>query len=246
MSLMQNIRLESKLIYIKTEETVRRKFRKMLQRMIILGLSHKDSIKAIEIATAFAKFEQEHMPDCPEFSTIMQHYAHGLNQAAAEGLYLEFGTYKGKSMNIMGSLSPNTQFYCFDSFEGLPEDWHIGVDKGTFGIEGNIPDIRPNIHPVKGWFDQTLPKFAKQHENETIAFMHVDCDLYSSTKTIFDSLGHMIKPGTIILFDEYLSIPVDGDCEYKALMEFLAESGLKMEYIGKIRGFNQIATRIID
>jgi len=245
MSLMKTIRLELKLIYIKSEETVRRKFRKLLQRMIILGLSHKDSIQAIKAATAFAEFEQEHMPDCPEFSTIMQHYAHGLNQANAEGLYLEFGTYKGKSMNIMGSLSPRTQFYCFDSFEGLPEDWHIGVDKGTFGIKGNIPDIRPNIHPVKGWFDQTLPEFAEQHQGETIAFMHVDCDLYSSTKTIFESLGQMIKPDTVILFDEYLSLPVDGDCEYKALMEFLAGSGLNMEYIGKIRGFNQVAIRIL-
>ena len=242
---MKTMRLELKLIYIKSEETVRRKFRRLLQRLIILGLSHKDSIQAIEVATAFAKFEQEHMPDCPEFQTIMQHYAHGLNQASAAGLYLEFGTYKGKSMNIMGSLSPNTQFYCFDSFEGLPEDWHIGVEKGTFGTAGNIPDIRPNIHPLKGWFDTTLPEFAAQHQGEKIAFMHVDCDLYSSTKTIFAALGHMIQAGTVILFDEYLSIPIDGDCEYKALMEFLAESDLKMEYIGKIRGFNQVAIRII-
>jgi len=241
---MKSIHLETKLMYIKLEETVRRKFRKLLQRIVILGLSHPDSIRAIEQATALARFEHEHMPDCPEFPTIMKHYESGLNQASVNGLYLEFGTYKGKSMNIMGNLKPNTTFYCFDSFEGLPEDWHIGVDKGTFGIEGNVPNLRPNVRPVKGWFDKSLPEFAQQHEGETIAFMHIDCDLYSSTKTVFESLGHMIVPGTVILFDEYLSIPVDGDCEYKAFMEFLEQSGMGMEYIGKIRGHNQVAARV--
>lgn len=244
MSFIKPIRIEVKLIYIKLEEIVRRRFRRFLHRMLILACSHPESIKALETASAFAKFEREHMPECPEFSTIMKHYENGLNHATPDGLFLEFGTYKGKSMNIMGSLRPGITFHCFDSFEGLPEDWHIGVDKGTFGIDGAIPDIRPNVHPVKGWFDQTLPEFARQHEGEKIAFMHVDCDLYSSTKTVFESLGHMIVPGTVILFDEYLSIPVEGECEYLAFMEFLDSSGLQMEYIGQIRGHNQVATRI--
>jgi len=245
-SFIKSKRIEAKLIYIKAEEIVRRRFRKFLKRLVILGLSHPDAVNVLEVATTIARFEHEHMQGCPEFPTIMKHYENALNHTSVIGLHLEFGTFRGKSMNVMSSMRPNTTFYCFDSFEGLPENWHIGVDKGTFGIGGIVPDLRPNVKPVKGWFDQTLPGFVEEHKEEKIAFMHVDCDLYSSTKTIFENLGHMIVPGTVIVFDEYLTVPVSGDCEYKAFMEFLEERSLKMEYIGQIRGHNQVATRVIE
>lgn len=242
---MKSVRLEAKLIYFKLEETVRRRFRRFLHRMVVLGLSHPDTIRVLEFTTVVARFEQEHMQGCPAFPTLMKHCANALDHVTLEGLHLEFGTFRGKSMNMIANMRPNTIFYCFDSFEGLPEKWHIGVEKGTFDIGGNVPDLRDNVVPVKGWFDESVPVFAKEHAGEQIAFMHVDCDLYSSTKVIFEHLGDMIKPGAVIVFDEYLTVPADGDCEYKAYMEFLEPAGLDIEYIGQIRGHNQIATRVI-
>jgi hypothetical protein len=64
----------------------------------------------------------------------------------------------------------NLMVYGFDSFEGLPEDWAIGVMNGkedtdrfirgkTFDLRGNLPVVRPNVRLLKGWFDKTLPEF---------------------------------------------------------------------------------------
>ena len=60
-----------------------------------------------------------------------------------------------------------------------------------------------------------------------VAFIHVDCDLYSSTKTIFSLLSDRIVPGTIILFDEYFNYPNWQQHEYKALQEFVDTKNIK-------------------
>jgi hypothetical protein len=63
-------------------------------------------------------------------------------------------------------------------------------DKGAFALE-NLPRVEKNVKLIKGWFDKTLPTFI-QKEKRDIAYLHVDCDLYSSTKTIFEALGNQI------------------------------------------------------
>ena len=68
-------------------------------------------------------------------------------------------------------------WYGFDSFEGLPEAWTLGAKAGAFSIGGNLPPVRGNVRLTKGFFEQTLPDFVAQHRGETIALLHVDCDL---------------------------------------------------------------------
>jgi hypothetical protein len=69
-----------------------------------------------------------------------------------------------------------------------------------------LPHVSSNVTLIKGWFDQTLPPFLEKHP-APVSFLHVDCDLYSSTKTIFDSLRTRFRPGTVIVFDEYFNYP---------------------------------------
>lgn len=40
-------------------------------------------------------------------------------------LFLEFGTYKGESINLCSKLMPEVNFYGFDTFEGLSESFSI-------------------------------------------------------------------------------------------------------------------------
>ena len=101
-----------------------------------------------------------------------------------DGLHLEFGVYKGDSINHFAELSPDVTWYGFDSFEGLPEAWTLGAKAGAFSIGGNLPPVRGNVRLTKGFFEHTLPGFVAQHRGEKIALLHVDCDLYSSTVTI--------------------------------------------------------------
>ena len=50
-----------------------------------------------------------------------------------DGLFLEFGVYKGQSINILSKLKPNKIFHGFDTFTGLPEEWDMGGGGGEEG-----------------------------------------------------------------------------------------------------------------
>jgi hypothetical protein len=78
--------------------------------------------------------------------------------------------------------------------------------------------VRENVLLHKGWFDKSVQVFAAQYR-DNMAFMHMDTDLCSSTKTVFDLLGSRIVPGTVIIFDEYLNYPGWQSGEFKAFQE---------------------------
>ena len=158
------------------------------------------------------------------------------------GLYLEFGVYKGSSINFISATFPDKIIYGFDSFEGLPENWRYDAQKDFFNVNGFLPQVNKNVRLVKGWFNETLPEFVKVHR-EPCAFIHVDCDLYSSTKTIFDNLKNQIVSGTVIAFDEYFNYPGWQEGEHKAFMEFVAENNLEFDYIART-DYEQVAVKI--
>ena len=64
-----------------------------------------------------------------------------------------------------------------------------------------------------------------------VGFMNIDCDIYSSTQTVFDNFGEKVVPGTVILFDEYLGNPDWQNHEFKAYQEAVARFGWRYEYI---------------
>lgn len=162
-----------------------------------------------------------------------------------KGLFLEFGVYKGYTINLLSNLIGNkTKIYGFDSFEGLPEFWKPTQDKGAFNVNSVLPKVNENVELIKGWFDETLPSFAEEHRERFCSLIHIDCDLYSSTKTVFDNLKENIRKGTIIMFDELIGYVGWQDHEYRALIEFLNESGYSYKCIAAIYGGPQVAIQI--
>ena len=108
-----------------------------------------------------------------------------------------------------------------------------------------LPKVRDNVKLHKGWFDESLPLWANNYSGP-IAFMHLDADLYSATKTVFEILGDRIVHGTVIQFDEYFNYPGWQNGEYKAFMEFLEMYNVNFEYIGYCDRHEQVAVRITD
>lgn len=148
-----------------------------------------------------------------------------------DGLYAEFGVFKGETLAFAAERIDSV-IYGFDSFRGLSEDWFIDVKKGHFDLGGKAPDIpapQENIRLVNGYFADTIPRF-KREVPGPFAFLHIDCDLYASAKTIFDGLGDRIVPGTVIVFDEYLNYPGWQNHEFKAFQEFCAAGGRRYAY----------------
>lgn len=150
------------------------------------------------------------------------------------GLYLEFGVFSGATVNLCSNILKDVTFHGFDTFTGLPEDWignpHFAHLKGYFSRDGVLPDVNENVVLYKGLFSETLPAFVAEHQ-EPIDFLHVDCDLYNSTKDIFHFLGPQIQPGTLIVFDEYFNYPNWQMHEHKAFMEFIDSTKLNYEFI---------------
>lgn len=150
------------------------------------------------------------------------------------GILLEFGVYQGGSVEFMARYS-DQPIYGFDSFEGLPDGWIPGSQKGRFSLGGELPKVTaPNIEFVKGWFDETVPPFLAANRQRKIKFIHFDCDLYLSHKIVFDALleNDIDLQGTIALFDEYLNYPTWEEDAHKALQEFTRQGPWGYRYVG--------------
>jgi hypothetical protein len=168
---------------------------------------------------------------------------YSIKNVSIDGLWMEFGVYKGKSIRKIAEQTKD-EIFGFDSFEGLPKDWILSYKKGDFSLEGCIPeDLPSNVKLVKGLFSETIPAFLEEHD-EPVAFLHIDCDLYMSTKTVLTNLQSRIKSGTIILFDEFFNFPQWQQHEYRAFMEFIDETKFSYDFIGYASAYNSVAVRI--
>ena len=157
------------------------------------------------------------------------------------GLILEFGVRHGTSIRQLASFT-SRPIYGFDSFEGLPEDWHQ-ESKEVYSTRGKIPKVPSHVTLIPGWFDQTLSLFLAKHD-EDVALINIDCDIYSSTKTVLDLLNARIKKGTIIVFDEYIGNLHWEDDEHKAFMESTKKYSWNYEYLFYSAYTKQVVVRI--
>lgn len=158
---------------------------------------------------------------------------------------LEFGVYKGGTMRqLRKDLSEEYKLYGFDSFTGLPEHWTgTNTTPQQFSTNGIVPNI-PGVKMFKGWFEDTITDYLK--EEGTIALLHVDCDLYSSTVTVLESLKHLIVPGTVIVFDEWYynhrDVEANRQHEQKAFYEWVKKYDIKYDIHPEIEGERRIIT----
>lgn len=201
---------------------------------IELGLQ----IRALEET---CRYVAERMSQCAAFTSAREILDFAVEQSPREGFVCEFGVFKGGSINRLAQrLRPRT-VHGFDSFEGLPESWRAGFERGTFRTE--VPKVAKNVTLHKGWFENTLPEFRGSLPEPRAALLHIDCDLYSSAKVVFDCLGDTITAGTIVLFDEYFNYPNWREHEYRALQEFCQRTGRRYAYLAYNRRHEQVVIR---
>jgi Flp pilus assembly protein TadD len=181
----------------------------------------------------------ENLP--PITGSGLQTFKLALDISPDSGLVLEFGVRFGTSIRKISTLV-NEPVHGFDSFEGLPEVWHH-EPKGSYTTKGELPLVPENVELHVGWFENTLPKFLKEHEG-FVRFINVDCDIYSSTKTVLDLLAPRIIPGSVIVFDEYIGNEHWREDEFKAFQEAVEKYGWSYEYICFSIFTKQVAVQI--
>lgn len=190
-------------------------------------------------------FIEEHLPLTHSFETRYALYDHILKTeriTERDGLMCEFGVATGKSINYFAKRLKGKTLYGFDSFEGLPEAWRGNYPVGTFKTP--LPSVRENVQLIQGLFDQTLPTFLGEH-SEPALLLHLDADLYSSTKYVLEQMRPRIVAGTILIFDEFFNYPGWLEGEYKAFTEFTKDTKLKIEYLGYNALGTQLAVRVV-
>jgi hypothetical protein len=110
---------------------------------------------------------------CPRFDTREKMYEHLNRTFFDDGKsaidYLEFGVFEGSSMRTWCQLntSPETRFFGFDSFEGLPEDWtpRSPCPRVPSRLPENTGHSATHAFSfVVGWFQHSLPAFLKSYE----------------------------------------------------------------------------------
>jgi predicted O-methyltransferase YrrM len=151
---------------------------------------------------------------------------------APPGLALEFGVFKGTTVNHLARQAPDRRFHGFDSFTGLPDHWTgVRYSPVNFDRHGKKPKVAANVSVIEGWFDKTLPAFLAR-EREPIGFIHVDCDISASAKTVLDLTIPRLAPGAVIVFDEFFNYKGYELHEYKAFFEAAERFDLAYRFIG--------------
>ena len=131
----------------------------------------------------------------------------------------------------------------FDSFEGLPELAADSVDGLSPHVQSGVwrpgalwgvppeqlaamtdPYLpRDRVDIVPGWFSDTVRLLTP---NRQFALLHIDCDLYSSTMDVLDTLFSrgMVSRGAYIFFDDWNCNGADPDLgERRAWRELVSK-----------------------
>ncbi len=137
---------------------------------------------------------------------------------------LEFGTSDGYSfVKLLYAtrylhLEERIKVHTFDSFEGMPasadvrdRNWLSGDDWAAGQFRGNYQELErycsqrySNYEIHRGYFEDSIdaPFLASLEERPPI-LIWVDCDYYSSARTILTRLIDHIPNGAVIYFDEF-------------------------------------------
>ena len=195
-----------------------------------------------------ARYVQKHMRAVPNFATDYDLHEWvvktQLYPSLNNGAVLEFGVATGRTLNHFARLLPRQRIHGFDSFQGLPEDWTSRMPRGFFRRD-KLPAVAYNCQLWVGWFDKTLPEYMVKHGDDTIQLLHIDCDLYSSTVTVLETLRKNLAYGTIIIFDEYMNYPGWQQDEFRAWQEFCEKYNIQYEYVARVSRHQQVAVRVL-
>ncbi|MBN1566180.1 MAG: class I SAM-dependent methyltransferase [Anaerolineae bacterium] len=148
------------------------------------------------------------------------------------GDIVEFGVGRGISLAYFSYavswMKLNKMVYGFDSFEGFPEaavedisnrspevgkppsGWQdtspelihsiFELDKVKEGAQSLIHSHDVTVKLFKGFFQDTV---SDESLPPKIALIHVDCDMYESTKFVLEKALPRMQPGGLVIFDEY-------------------------------------------
>ncbi len=167
------------------------------------------------------------------------------------GDYHEFGCHRVRTFRMALTEArrhgmDDMKFFAFDSFEGLPEhsvDHNVEIWKRG-ALSTSVERFREltnahgiytdRIETVKGFYSDSLTSTLQRKfldEENKIALVNVDCDLYESAVPVFRFIEPLLQEGAVIYIDDlfagYKGSPEKGVA--KAFREFRARSRFRFQ-----------------
>ncbi len=169
-----------------------------------------------------------------------------LGENEIHGDYHEYGCHRCRTfrMALTEARRHNLHdmgFWAFDSFEGLPDPttetsvskWKKGTlttsESQFLGLVKAHGIYVDKVQTVTGFYSDSLTKALQQRfieQENRIALVTVDCDLYESAVPVFEFIEPLIQDGTVIYMDD-LFVGNKGNASRgvaRAFLEFQARS----------------------
>ena len=108
-----------------------------------------------------------------------------------EGHYLEFGVFTGGTIRFIAKRIGGKPDPRLRQLRGAARGTgRASISAGrAFDVKGRLPRVPANVQPAPRLVRQDACRSGSSDNPGPVAFIHIDCDLYSSTKTIFDAAG---------------------------------------------------------
>jgi hypothetical protein len=162
-----------------------------------------------------------------------------IERSRKERPFYEFGVWRGDAFRYL--IRTFKKGYGFDTFTGLPEDWHA-EKAGAYSSDGKPPSIDGGEFIV-GKFEDSLPVFFSA-SRPLASVINFDADLYASTMCALNYSRPVIDRHTILIFDELIVNRNWEQDEFKALTEFCSENHCTFEVLAISFHTKQVAVRI--
>jgi O-methyltransferase len=142
------------------------------------------------------------------------------------GCFAEVGVFRGISAEaICQAKLPETEFYLFDTFEGLPRPGKLDLrfNERMFSVSEEMVCAR--LKRYSGWtiLKGLFPGTAQAVESNKFSFVHLDVDLYESTLAGLEFFWPRMLEGGILVSHDY------SQCEgvFRAFKDFFQD---QMDY----------------
>lgn len=152
------------------------------------------------------------------------------------GELAEVGVYEGGSAEIIRKAIPSKPLHLFDTFTGLPNTIKKGLDADSY-YEGHM---QVDFEKVKYYFRQFndvhiypgfFPDTAESIKDRKFSFVHIDTDIYQSTRDALIFFWPRLEVGGSILMHDY---PAHAGVK-KAVDELM--DGVGTKHLGKWKAF---------
>lgn len=127
------------------------------------------------------------------------------------GSFAELGVWRGNSAKVLRELAPDRRLYLFDTFAGFPEQ-DAKVDPAAPSASGfsdtSLERVKrfvgesPNTVYCAGYFPETANQVP---QNETFAFVHLDCDLEAPINAGLEFFYPRLQRGGTVVIHDYES-----------------------------------------